>query len=1138
MGRHLAACAAVLCSAGASAQYVATSYEGVPYPALTAPTALSLQAPAQLSPFDRGRATIPLGFTFPYFNKTYTQVTVTANGILFFEPSSAQEATSDFFYNSPLPNVAEPNATLAPMWDDLDGNHPTSALRTQSVMGTNGQGLAVEWSHWGMHFGSYDLTFQVRIWQNGVVDFYYGSMTGSGPSVSATVGIESPDGARGVNGKPCASEIDAGTPAGAGCALSDFPGNELIEFGPAPGPDLSIFSLQVDGIVPVGPNLQISTTLVMRNFGSQPANNFTYRLYLSQDTLYQPGLDTELMPSPRGPYSIPALGSLTSSVTGTAVTPDAGAYYVLAVVDDANVVAESNENNNTAINGVPLANGIDLVAEAISGPPLGGPGDMLTNHVKFSNQGLDPAGNVPVRILLSPDAMLDASDRIVYDGTIMVAGGQNIDQPVTYQLPGTVPSGTYYFILVLDPSNTINELYENNNVVVSTSPFTAMQADLVVDQIRVLEPVTPYNPAPVAFFGEPIRLEATLRNQGGATAPNVSARFYLSDNETLNGVTDPFIVAVNGLSLSTGQSQTVTVDTVVPTRSFDNTLLVAGPYFFFAAAVGIGLTETTTANNALKAPAMLVRSPAPDLLPTSIAGPPLIGAGEEAVVSRSLTNLGNVMASGVKYRYYLSANTIVTPQDVPLKIVTASGLVDEGSVTLDVQQVDTKTEIVLVPSGTAAATYYLGVLLDPEGLVDEVTHDNDGLAGQLVTVVAEGLAVDTDTLPDAVFGVPYAMQLAARGGDGTYTWSLTPGATLPPGLSLSAAGALSGTSAQQGAFPLGLRVTSAGRSTDAVRTLRVVPVTSSVAIATTVLPAPATEVPYRVSLSAAGGVAPYTWSLDSGALPQGLIVDPLGYVAGTTSAPVGSPATFALRVHDAVGNADTRGFSLVIVDGSALLITTYALPAASIGSQYGVDVIATNAGGAPVSLPLSWNVAAGALPPGLSLSAPDATDGKVLITGSPTVAGVYAFALEVIDARDRSDRADYVLEVLEPSIQVKGDVPGQMLRGQAVNVQLTVVGPVPAQVTWAVRDGTLPKGLALDETGLLQGTVSLSADKGPYAFTFAATAAGRELAFGSFSTQVVDKLDSGGHCGCGAGAGMPLAAVWLASLLRRRRRAC
>src|SRR5262249_35775794 len=162
--------------------------------------------------------------------------------------------------------------------------------------------------------------------------------------------------------------------------------------------------------------------------------------------------------------------------------------------------------------------------------------------------------------------------------------------------PGTVPSGNYYFVLVLDPMNTVSELYETNNVIVSLSPFTAMQADLTVTSIRVLEPSLPFNPAPVAFFGEPIRLEATLKNQGGATAPNVTALFYLSDNETLNGITDPFIAQMTGLSLSTGQSQTVTLDTTVPTHNPDNTPLVAGPYFFFAAAVGVGLTETTTQN--------------------------------------------------------------------------------------------------------------------------------------------------------------------------------------------------------------------------------------------------------------------------------------------------------------------------------------------------------------------------------------------------------------------------------------------------------------------------------------------------------------------------------------------------------------
>ena len=42
---------------------------------------------------------------------------------------------------------------------------------------------------------------------------------------------------------------------------------------------------------------------------------------------------------------------------------------------------------------------------------------------------------------------------------------------------------------------------------------------------------------------------------------------------TLNAITDPFIAQVTGLSLSTGQSQTVTIDTTVPTHNPDTTPL-------------------------------------------------------------------------------------------------------------------------------------------------------------------------------------------------------------------------------------------------------------------------------------------------------------------------------------------------------------------------------------------------------------------------------------------------------------------------------------------------------------------------------------------------------------------------------------
>ncbi|MBK7860588.1 MAG: hypothetical protein IPJ65_18715 [Archangiaceae bacterium] len=1132
MRRHWAAAVCLaLWAAPAFSQYVSTLTPGVQYPTLTSPTSIALQAPAATPPNDRGRATVPMGFNFPFYNKTYSAVTVTANGMLFLEPSTAINLTSDFGFNFAMPNVgAEPKAIIAPFWDDLDGKNASSVLRRQAVFDASkgGTGLAIEWSNWSEVFGTYDLNFQVRLWPNGLVDFYYGNMIGTGGTPSITCGIESPDGSKATQSKPCA--LADGGMTTAACTLADFPNDVRISFGPAPGPDISVLRLQVDSIVPSGGNLQIATSVFLRNFGSLATGAFKYRLYLSADTVYDPS-DLELSPTPHAVASIPALGSFNESVTSTVARPAAGTYYVLVVADSDSEVTESNELNNSAINGVPLSNGVDLVAENIVGPPLGGPGDMVSNTVTFSNQGLDPAGSVKVRILLSIDTLPDVTDRIVYDGTLSVAGGQNVNQALSYLLAGSVPAGDYYFILQLDPDNTIAELDETNNLKVSLARFTAMQADLIVESMRVLRTDAPYNPASVAFFGEQIRLEAVVKNQGGASAPNVTVVFYLSDNETLNGITDPFIVDVPGLALPSGQSQTVTVTATVPTKAVDMSVLAAGPYFFFAAAVGVGLNETQTNNNALKSPPMLVRTPAPDLTATLIVGPAQIGAGEQMVVTRTLGNIGNRPAAGVRYRYYLSANTIVTPNDLPLKIKTSTGLVDDRIVALGVGASDHATEIVEVPQSVLPATYYLGVLLDPELQVDEVDHENNGLAGQQITVVAPGLAIDTPALPDALLGAPYSAQLAGRGGDGTYQWSLAPGSTPPPGLTLSAQGFITGTPTAEGAFSVGLRLSSDGRIADAVRVLRVVTATTSLFVSTVDLPSPARMVPYEAHLAAGGGRAPYTWSVETGVLPQGITLATDGTLSGQAQQALGTRFDFAVRVRDSVGNTDVKAFTLVIVDATALIITTYSLPVATAGSPYAVDIQAQNAGMAPLSTPLTWSLATGFLPSGLQLMK---LDDKLLISGTPLVAGIFPFSIEVVDARGRSDSSSLVLEVRAQNVTVQGDVPAELVPSQRVSVQFTLVGPAPARVVWTVRDGKLPDGLSMDESGLLSGDVAANADLGTYSFIVAPTADGKELTFATYSTDVVTELSAKRGCGCSGAEGLLVLGA-VAMLLRRRR---
>jgi len=62
------------------------------------------------------------------------------------------------------------------------------------------------------------------------------------------------------------------------------------------------------------------------------------------------------------------------------------------------------------------------------------------------------------------------------------------------------------------------------------------------------------------------------------------------------------------------------------------------------------------------------------------------------------------------------------------------------------------------------------------------------------------------TLPDGRVGMPYSQTLTASGGTPPYTFAVAPG-SLPPGLSLSSAGVLSGTPTTAGSSTFAVMVT-------------------------------------------------------------------------------------------------------------------------------------------------------------------------------------------------------------------------------------------------------------------------------------------------------------------------------------------
>lgn len=186
------------------------------------------------------------------------------------------------------------------------------------------------------------------------------------------------------------------------------------------------------------------------------------------------------------------------------------------------------------------------------------------------------------------------------------------------------------------------------------------------------------------------------------------------------------------------------------------------------------------------------------------------------------------------------------------------------------------------------------------------------------------------------------------------------------------------------------------------------------------LPLGAEGDPYGQTLQATGGLQPYVWTLDSGAMPPGFTLSSGGLISGTP--PTGSAGnySFTVRVTDSqspVKAYQTASFSLTI--NPPLTFTSTPLTNGVVAVTYGAVVAVTTGTGIPCSTtgtPPPYNYALvpgnGSLPPGLTLNA----DGT--ITGTPSgPIGVYKFTIQATDCFPTTATANF-------SITITGKIQG------------------------------------------------------------------------------------------------------------------
>ena len=386
---------------------------------------------------------------------------------------------------------------------------------------------------------------------------------------------------------------------------------------------------------------------------------------------------------------------------------------------------------------------------------------------------------------------------------------------------------------------------------------------------------------------------------------------------------------------------------------------------------------------------------------------------------------------------------------------------------------------------TAVGTFSFLVTVSVAGASDSKTFS--------LTISAPVLTIQNTSFPNGMVGTVYQTQkLVASGGVPPYSWSASSG--LAPGLAVSGV-TLGGTPTTAGMFPFTLTVTDSVGTT-ATMSFSITVTGGTLTITSTSFPNGTVGVTYpSQTLSASGGLPPYSFSVSSG-LPPGLAISQ----SGSAYSMVGTPTTagtysFILTVYDYLENSASVTASITIfATGGGPAITTTSLPAGIVNQAYSAQLICTNCVG------YTWSISSGMLPTGLSL---DAVTG--VISGTPPVIGTSNFQVSL--SPPRNFQGTVLTQFLAITINATGLLINQTsvpiaTQGIAYSTTLTGMGGT-TPYTWTFTTTPVDGLTIAAATGVISGTPSTA---GSFILNVLLTDSGGLTATRAFGLTVTPQL--------------------------------
>ena len=544
-------------------------------------------------------------------------------------------------------------------------------------------------------------------------------------------------------------------------------------------------------------------------------------------------------------------------------------------------------------------------------------------------------------------------------------------------------------------------------------------------------------------------------------------------------VSDPY-------SRSDSKSFTIFIDPVftITTTSL-NTVVVGSPYNQSVAVIG-GLAPYTWSITSGVLPSGLTINSATGVIsgtPTTASGQPIVvevqdSAGRKInrqytlTVIDPLVLLTTSMPNGALNEPY--SDNLLVSGGVPPYTFTLTGQLPAGL------SLNSSSGLISgIP--TVAGLTNAGITIVDSSLP---THQTKSTSFS-IRIWSMATIVTTAKLPSARINTAITpVALTAKAGSSPYSWSLLSG-TMPPGVTISSGGLISGTPTVSGNYTFTIRATDSSITPVNADKQFYLYVGDTIQISTATIPFGSVGVPFNYTLYSVYGVAPYTWSIISGTLPAGLSFSASGIISGTPTVIGSSEVTF--RVADSDNPAQTTTKTLTIsID--PLTINSTSLTSGVVGSTYSQSVV--GAGGYP---PYSWSIDVGTLPTGLTF---DTATG--VISGLPTAVESRQVTFTIHDYLASTVSKQLTINIYNPLVLAAATLP-RGTTGSAYSSTIAATGGA-TPYTFAVTTGLLPNGLTINSTtGTISGTPAVA---GTFIFSITITDAASRTDAKSFTINV------------------------------------